>query len=323
MLCDAFAAVLKSARAEFNARFAQAQRQYPALDAAAFAEFLETAADPLVRAVASAQPDAAADTARAAYDAALTLVGRRLAGPHARAHSIDDAWRKVLCAAAPMAAAEPERLISAVSNAVHNLAVTPGTRTADWIASMQTLAPRAGNADTLLRLGQVLAWRCGMAHYRNAALDTAGKLPLPLALAAIGAAETADWATENARLRANPWQVPGNTTPLNGLVRKTGRFRGFGGLFSEPPCVIGGDDEIVVLSGDDAWQLHADAFGATLLRITPDATRASPRTKRGRPAGIALPAWLGNPTSIAETDTTIAVTGETTHSVLLYARSAA
>jgi hypothetical protein len=323
MLCDAFAAVLKSARTEFNARFAQAQRNYPALDAAAFAEFLETTADPLVRAVATAQPDAAADTARAAYDAALTLAGRQLAGLHARTHSIDDAWRKVLCAAAPIVAVAPERLISAVSNAVHNLAATPETRTADWIASLQTLAPRAGNADTLLQLGQVLAWRCGMAHYRNAALDTAGRLPAPLALAAVGAPETADWPTENTRLRANPWYVPGNTAPLHGFVMETGRFRGFGGLFAKPPRVIAGNDGIAVYSGDEAWRLHADAFGATFLRIAPDGTRASPQTKSRRPAGIALPAWLGNPTSVAETDTTIAVTGETTHSVLLFARDAA
>ena len=326
MLCNAFAAVLKAAREDFNAQFRQAQHTYPALDATAFSEFLHHAADPLVSAVASVRPDAVVDTARAAYEFALTLVGRQLAGSRAREPWVAKVWRSVLCAAAPLVARDPWRLISAVSNATLNLAATPGVRTTDWITGLQAVAPRAEHAETLLALGKILAWRCGMAHFRQAALAAAAQLPPALTLAAVGVTDTLDWAAERERLAANPWHVPGQVSPLKGLVTKAGRFRGFGGLFVTPPCVGVIKGQIIVQSGGEAWQLHADAFGATFLRLSSRDDYPLLLTNTATttlPADIALPAWLGNPTSMAVTRSTAAVTGATTHSVLLFARAIA
>lgn len=321
MLCPAFAAVLKSARNDFNAQFRQAQLLYPALDAAVFSSFLRDAADPLVGAVAAVQPDATFETARVAYASALTLVGRQLAGSHARDQWIIRLWRKALCAAAPLVANDPQRLINAASNAVLNLAATPNARTADWIAGLQALAPRTDTVDTLLTLGQLLAWRCGMAHFREPVLAASAGLPVALALAAVGASDKLDWRTERLRFCQNPWYAPGQAIPLQGFVVQTGGFRGFGGLFATPPFVGVSENRIVVQSGNESWQLHADAFGATFSRLpTPDG-HALPKSPVELPAGIALPAWLGNPTSVAVTTNTVAVTGTTTHSVLLFARA--
>jgi len=41
MLCDVLISVLRSARADLNAQFAQAKREHPALDDTAFTGFIE------------------------------------------------------------------------------------------------------------------------------------------------------------------------------------------------------------------------------------------------------------------------------------------
>ena len=102
MLSEAFASVLRSGRAEFNAQFAEARRVHPDLDGAAFAEFLGTEADRLVRAVGQVQPERVTEVAMAAYEAGLELVAQKLIGPGARHPWVGEGWRRVLPAVAPL-----------------------------------------------------------------------------------------------------------------------------------------------------------------------------------------------------------------------------
>src|SRR4029434_1767479 len=239
-LSPGFASILRSGRLDFNARFAAARHVYADLDAAAFAEFLRGGVDELVSAVEGVRPDRAADVAMAAYDAALELVGEKLAGPGARLSTLEEAWRKVLPAVAALAAIAPGRLIAAVCNAAHQIASTPGARPALWIETMRTLGPQCADVDTFLKLGQVAGWRSGLAHFRESALALAGTLPEKLVLAALGARQDSSWPDLRQRLSGNPWVDPsqesgGLTVPR--VAMRAGAFRGFGGLFSEPPLV--------------------------------------------------------------------------------------
>jgi len=330
-LSPAFAAILRSARAELNARFAEARRQRPDLSGAAFAAFLRHAVDPLVAAVERVHPDRVAEVALAAYGLGLELVGQGLAGPNARDASIDEGWRAVAPAAAALVAAAPERVLAALGNALHQLAATPGARPAEWTAAMAALGPRCGDADTFLRLGQVAAWRAGMAHFRAGALAAADALPVPLALAALGAGP-APWAEVRARLAADPWFDPARPSPAPGprVVARAGAFRGFGGLFTEPPLVAAEGEHFLARSGGEAWLLTADAFGATLHRATPGEGGLAPRASL--PPGVRVQgttvaaggarcdvADLGTVTSVAANDTTVALTSPFTHAVVLVA----
>ena len=320
MLCDAFAAVLKAERVKFNTLFEQARRSYPALDSAAFYDFLVHCADPWVRAVHAAKPECVWDTVHAAYELGLELVGRQLAGPHARADGINHTWQRVLCSAAGVVADEPLRLARALSNAAHQLSIAVGTQSDVWIERMSAFAPHAPDADALLRLGQVLAWQSGMAQYRNSALGAADLLPPALALMAVSADVSADWSTEREQLRSNPWYRPRSRSVAAGLVARTGRFRGFGGLFPQPPCVVAQGVSLYARSGESYWQLIADAFGATFHRSTDAGMIKAFSPLRKLPKGLMLPASLGAPTSVAATQTTIAVTGKYTHEVLLFSQ---
>ena len=143
MPSPALISILRSGRADFNSRFAAARRIHPELEPGAFAEFLGTSVDELVLAVEKVRADRLGEVTMAAYDAALELVGQKLAGPGARIASIEEGWRRILPKAASVVATSPGRLIPAVCNAVHQLASTPGARPTQWIEAMEKLWPRS------------------------------------------------------------------------------------------------------------------------------------------------------------------------------------
>ena len=327
------ASVLRSGRGELNTRFAGARVRHPDLDAEVFAEFIRSAVDPLVVAVARTRPERVSDVALAAYDSALDLVGQKLAGRSARTPYVDEAWRRVLCEAAPIVAAEPERLIAAVCNAAHHLSATPGARPAAWIDVMARLAAQCTDSGTFLTLGQVAGWRAGMAHFRESALAAADTLPQSLALAAIGAPPV-HWSEIRDRLVADPWFDPArpDTPGTARVAARAGAFRGFGGLFTEPPTVAMADERLFVRAGTQCWLLTADAFGATFHRATHEEFDRG-RARSALPAGVAvrgttltvrgstveLPDVFGQVGSACASRTTLALTSPYTHAIALVA----
>jgi hypothetical protein len=340
VLSGPFAAVLRARRAELNARFAETRHRLPALDAGAFGDFLRQSADPLVRAVDAACPGRAEAVALAAFDVALELVGRQAAGPATAGGgvggAVDELWRRALPAGARAVAAAPERLIAALSNAAHQVAATPGACPGRWVAELERLAPACSDPDDLLRLGQVAAWRAGLAHYRRGAIASAAALPEPVALAAVGAAPTARWSEVEAGLLASEWFDPSRPAaradaPAR-VAAAVGAFRGFGGPFVAPPHVSLVAGQLHVASADERWLLTADLFGATFHRLAGDEWRPTPPGAPLPPGlriegegALALPSGRvtlpgrGAMTSAAATATTLAVTWSLTHQVTLVA----
>lgn len=330
----ALVAVLRAERHQLNERFAAARVRHPDLDAEAFAKFIRGAIDPLVGAVARTRPEHVSHVAVAAYDIALELIGQKLAGRSARTPHVGAAWRRILPEVAPLVAAEPERMIAAVCNASHHLASTAGARPAAWIDLMVRLAGQVTDCATFLTLGQVAAWRSGMAHFRKSAVAAADTLPESLALAAIEA-PAARWSQVRDRLIADPWYDPAapndaSTTPR--VVARAGAFRGFGGLFTEPPTAAMADGQLFVRGGSECWLLMADAFGATFHRATPEefergrarsalpdgiSVRGGTATVRG--CSVSLPSAFGEVTSACASHTTLALTSPHTHAILLVA----
>jgi hypothetical protein len=152
MVSAALASILRSGRADFNARFAAVRHTHPDLKAEAFTEFLQTAVDDLVRAVERVGADRLGEVTMAAYDAALELVGQNLAGPGSRLAAVEDGWRRILPKVASLVAAAPGRLIPAVCNAVHQLASTPEARPAQWIEIMEQFGPQCVDTGAFLNL---------------------------------------------------------------------------------------------------------------------------------------------------------------------------
>jgi len=334
MLSGPFAQILEGNRARFNARFAEARRFQPRLDPAAFGGHLRSVVAPLVEAVAREHPDKTADVADVLYDLSLDLLRQEFLGPNSRYPFIVEGWRFLLPRLSRFIAEAPREFAGSVTNALYNLSTTPGARPGEWAASLLQLAEVCPDAPTLLQDGQVAAWRAGMAHYRLSSLDLCRDLPPPVAFTALGLPPQTDHTLLDQlveSLKANPWLRPDSNlqSPASNLqiVSRVGAFRGFGGLFLEPPLVWPADDDFVVRDGEGTWLLMADLFGATFHRAdikAPSLKTSSPFTinKAGSVSfgktSHAFPE-LANANSSAGNNTTLAVTTPLSHAVYLIA----
>ena len=319
MISPAFASILASGRAQFNGRAAEARRRFPSLDMAAFGAFLHDGVDPLVVAVADAAPERAGGVTLAAYDMALELVGHGLAGPAAKNPLLNSVWRELAPSFAPLLATAPVEVLGMLSNAAIHMASVAGARPAQWQRELAALAAQIATVAQLRAVGQVLAWRAGVAHFRLGALAAADTLPPALALAAFGE-PAAHWPQVHAQLLANPWRG-------NAEGREFGSFSGLGGAFGTPPQVRATKDGFVVRSAERHYLLVADACGAVLHSATAQefeqASNEQPSSVRVDGASLHIGARsivLDVPPgdiAIAANAHTVAITSPWTHAIRL------
>jgi len=189
-LTGPFAQILKANRARFNAKFAEARRYRPKLSAEASGEHLRSVVAPIVEAVARENPAATAETAEMLYDLSLDLIGQELIGPPSRYPALNAGWSSVLPSLPHHLAAAPRAVVCAVTNALYNLALSPTARPNEWMQLMRETAPFCPDVDTLLKVGQVAAWQCGMAHYRQGALEICRTLDEKIVCAVLSAPAT-------------------------------------------------------------------------------------------------------------------------------------
>jgi len=319
MISPAFASILASGRAQFNARAVEARRRFPSLDMAAFGAFLHDGVDPLVVAVAAAAPERVGGATLAAYDMALELVGHGLAGPAAKNPFVNTVWRELAPQFSPLLATAPVEVLGMLSNAALHIASVAGARPAQWQRELAALAAQIVTLAQLRAVGQVLAWRAGVAHFRQGALAAADTLPPALALAAFGE-PGAQWPQVRAQLQENPWRG-------NADGREFGAFTGLGGDFGTPPQVRATDDGFIVRSAERHYLLVADAYGAVLHSATaqefaqanadmPSAVRLDGATVHLGARSIALDLPAGD-IALAANAHTLAITSPWTHAIRL------
>ena len=341
MISQVFAKVLEGNRAQFNAQFAEARWRNASLDGDAFLAFLGSGVAPVVEAVARVAPERVEAVVQALYPLALDLFGKELVGSRARAPLIAEGWRVLGPAMGRQVAAEPERVMGALTNALYNLSQTPGARGREWLSGMLALAPQCADVAMLLRVGQVLAWRAGLAHYRTGALALCAQLPPALARAALGVSNALTPPDARigldellARVTADPWldpATPGGPAQRRQLkiVARVGAFRGFGGLFMAPPNVASAGGQFVVLDGEACWLLTADVFGATFHRTACEAVLPAAQPAVGAFRVVGTRVTLGGESgtfpefasmaSCAAVGPTLAVTTRLSHAVYLVA----
>ena len=283
-LTGALAGVLRGGRADFNQRFRRARYRDRRLSAASFSGILRDVVAPLAEAVAAQAPGQLEAVVSALYDGCLQLVGLELLGPGARLPVMEEVFTRLLPAAVPLLAQDPERVVASLANAVYNLAMEPSADAARWIEIMTAAARQVRAVEAWLAAGQAAAWVCGLAHFRPRVLETIATtrppwLPLVLGLAQEAPATTddlrlddadqgIDWPRRLADL-ADPWWRPGRPAEADRslqLVARAGGFLGFGGPFASPPEVVGDGDRIYARDEQNVWQLFADAFGVMLRR---------------------------------------------------------
>ncbi|MBG6221501.1 hypothetical protein IWX79_002426 [Janthinobacterium sp. CAN_S1] len=210
-----------------------------------------------------------------------------------------------------------------LSNAAIHIASVAGARPAQWQRELAALAAQIATLAQLRAVGQVLAWRAGVAHFRLGALAAADTLPPALALAAFGE-PGAQWPQVHAQLLANPWRG-------NAEGRDFGSFSGLGGAFGTPPQVRATKDGFVVRSAERHYLLVADACGAVLHSATaqefeqapnelPSSVRVDGASLHIGARSIALD-LPGGDIALAANAHTVAITSPWTHAIRLLPRA--
>jgi hypothetical protein len=310
------------------------------IDELAFQEHLRTTVNELVCGVASTQPDRVRAVVTSLFDVSLDLFAAGLLGPKTKHPHVNAAWRELLPNSVRMLACEPTRVAGSISNALDHLAAYPSARPAEWIEGMRRLLPLCDSVPQWLDAGKVMAWRAGMVQYRAAALRLARAMPWKVVVRCLGAPDAASEAECQRwldRLDADRWFSPENrhvaaASQTLRIVRVTGGFRGFGGPCLHPPIVAASNGDLLVIDGNEAWHLLADAFGTLWQRTSPaslpsNTSSVAPKVSvnsRGRVT------WngthqefpdLAEPSSFACDGQTLAVTLPTSHHVFLVAQS--
>lgn len=330
-ISPAFASALDADRDRYNSLFLQARRDAPQVEAGAFFELLRRA-DSLSAIVAGAAPPQTPAVVSSLYTTLLEMLRKGLAGPVERHPGFEQLWSGLLAGVFAAIPNEAAGLVAPLTNGLFNLAATRGCRAKEWVGRMRAVAGICREPKQLLAAGQVAAWRCGMAPYRESALRLARELPPAfVAHVLLSADSDVDIPALLQQLEQNPWaQLPGAARPAGvQLVAEIGSFRGLGGEFRRPPRVAAQEDHLYVTDGVDRWLLIADTFGAILHRVRHDSGRhAKSGSYKIDATGIihgprqtgAFP-LLAGASSSASNATTLAVTLPHSHRVFLLAET--
>ena len=324
------ARALAAGRERYTVLFEAARARHDGLDGADVLEVLANTVAPIVE---EANARALLD---ALYPIVLDATGRAWIGPSARQPEVGAAWAVALAGSQRQLAHDPNRLATALLQAIRTLAKASGAQPLRWADRLSELATHADTTDALLDAGAVLAWREGLIRLRSAALRASSRLAPTLALVALGvdtAHTPAELMTALGQLEADPWLTPEQAfeppRARNELAIQAvcGGFRGFDGPFLKPPTLVASSSGIVASDGDRWFRLHADVFGTAFERIRDfDAESTSDDTPRIRSDGVVRwgerSQWfdeLANAPSAASTATTLAVVIPNSHRIALIA----
>lgn len=257
------AELLAARRSVLNQAVADARHRWPGLDMAAFSAFVTQTIDPLCQAIQRHHPSATQSACEAAFEIGLELVAQGHAGPKARLPWVEQAWRSLAPALAPLLADAPRETLGTISNAVVRLGAIPDIRVAQWIHAMAAHAGVCTSLPELRDIGALCAWQAGMVQLRRPALARIDALPANTVAAVLGI-DAGDLASVRVQLEQDRWWNPRQgSVDLRG--HRVGSFSGLDGAFPAPPQVRAAAEGFVVESAGGYFLLLADAFGAVLL----------------------------------------------------------
>ncbi len=322
----AFVEAIRNNREKLNTKFAYARHAYPQLSGDVFLEHLKNLVEPLVDTVSRLDANQVEEIVITFYDFLLDLMGKGLLGTETRYPALLKGWTHLFGGLPHLLIQDAPLFVGSITNALYNLSINQGTRPTYWIDEMLRVGKKCQDVKQLLEVGKIIAWRSGMAHYREGALETCLSVEPKLARAALCIDENNETPIDLIvfKLTSDPWLAPWSASQNESREKQlkiasvVGAFRGFGGLFTSPPEVLTSSEDFYVFDNENCWLMTADLFGATLHRLGTNLPEVDKSTykdftidKKGRvyrlKQHVPFPE-LASPSSSAANETTLAVT---------------
>lgn len=314
-------------REALNHRYLQRRAQGAKLEDSGWLFHLRKRILPIVDSVAAVLPEGCTRTLNDLYDVSLDLfaVGHFSESTGLLPQALSQLWELTLPRLAKQLARDPRRVSGSLSNAVLSIAQSHPESVDRWLKTLNRAGPLANTVDQLLQIGQVAAWSAGFPEYRTAAVRMAQTLPVEIVRSMFQLPQSLNDSNITdllARLQADPWAFRSETTvnsPEVVRVGSCGAFRGFGGVFLEPPRVFLSDQQLMATDNHSIWQVIADSFGQSFHRVdtTADVSRRKPEKSVPQIDAYGLVSWnrnslscpdLANSTSQAFDGKTLAIT---------------
>lgn len=204
------------------------------------------------------ETDVADDILCGMFGEALELSGRGFLGRRGRFSMLECHLMRIIHFHDVLLSSQ-KNFMTMVFNALYNIHVSNEGKVRQWADAMCS-GWKPGNAASFRKPGFLLAWRSGMARFRDEALEIAGAMDDDLLDKFFS---TGDVPGREAvrRMKDDPWFNPARAVNEGPVFLHTGGYRGAGGLFVSLPDVrtSGG----VIYAGDNAsvFRIYADAFG--------------------------------------------------------------
>lgn len=240
----------------YNQLYHQHELRYGSLSPQLLTSWIVRVIEPVVVAVATDESQAG-KVFNAFYRSLLPLLGNQLAITYE--HEYQQAWA-MLAKNAVLTQEAPAKIISAVNNALTTLRIYQPGKVLRWIGLMDQTIAMCKTVDDLLRCGRIYAWLCGLAQFRQRAMDdivaTAPELKAVMERAS---------STSLYDVIGRHWFL-GDEPSFAGIA---GGFRGLEGPFRIPPKVALVGKQIVATDDQGTCALFADSFGSILISDTP------------------------------------------------------
>ncbi len=317
LISRALREALSANRDALNRRVRRAKAGGARIDSAALLRHIGERVGPAVDAIHERAPGRVPAAVAELFELSVEIFARGLGRADGLRPEVELAWRALPPLADALAAA-PRLVARDMIHGALRLEQEVTGAAARWCGEVMRTAEFAATPDALRRIALVLAWTCGLAHARSAALEawrTLGDRAAGAVFVRRGEPLPDRGALE--RRLADRWWRPGPPGPPRiEIAARLGGSAALGGPFAAPPRVALSEGALYALDGASAWRIHADAFGATLRRsrmpagatsrTEPFAVHRSGRVGRG---GLRYEApLLEDPSSAAATDDTLAVT---------------
>jgi hypothetical protein len=287
-------------RSAFNRRFDEAASQYSALTAEAGYRFFREDLAPLMEAVdleltsAERQAGRLFEIADVATVVGLRATGQRSLGPTALQPHVEALWRTVLPVLARSIIADPT-LIGALTSAATQIARVETARPQQWLTLVARAGAHAQDAAEVRRIGQVAAWRSGLAQYRETALAVLDDLSAQRVIQVLDLGpEPPAVEVVRSSLSTNRWWNGAPSAQKWSTLQQGGSFTGFGGRFISPPRLKRRREELFAAVGNEVFLVCADGFGVTFHREPPLGAADTFEPEPGATVGLVTQAVTNN-----------------------------